>query len=93
MALSDYARGYLITPTGVAIIIPDTLLIRHATVEPFKITVTRGGMGGRMTPMISAIWYRHGLTTQLREFGVWPIVLAAFLVHALVRFRLEKRTD
>jgi hypothetical protein len=50
--------------------------------------VTRDGMGGRMTSMTSAPWYRHGCLTQLCEFGIWSIVLAALLVHAVVRFRL-----
>ena len=48
MALSDHAKGYLITLAGVAIITPDTLLIRLAAVEPLTLAVMRGAMGGLM---------------------------------------------
>ncbi len=60
MALSDHAKGYLITLAGVAIITPDTLLIRLAAAEPFTLAAARGLMGGLMVLALSALWYRRG---------------------------------
>ena len=46
MALSDHARGYLITIAGVLLLTPDTLLIRLAAADPFALSVARGVLGG-----------------------------------------------
>ncbi len=81
MALSDHAKGYLITLAGVAIITPDTLLIRLAAVEPFTLAAMRGVMGGLMVLALSALWYRRGFAGQFRGLGVW--VLAVMLLQGV----------
>jgi len=86
MALSDHAKGYLITLTGVVILTPDTLLIRLAAVEPFTLAVTRGVMGGLMVLMISALWYRRSFMAQLRGIGFWALVVAVLQGVGLVLF-------
>jgi drug/metabolite transporter (DMT)-like permease len=82
VALSDHARGYLITLTGVAMITPDTLLIRLAAVEPFTLAVTRGLLGGLMVLALSALWRRGGLAAQFRGLGLWVVVLVLLLLGA-----------
>lgn len=86
MALSDHARGYLITLTGVAILTPDTLLIRLAATEPFTLAATRGVMGGLMVLALSALWYRRGFVGQLRGLGFWALVVALLQGLGLVLF-------
>lgn len=68
MAPTDYAKGYLITLSGVAIITPDALLIRLAAVDPFTLAAARGLMGGLMVLALSALWYRPR--------GIGPVVSA-----------------
>ncbi len=76
MALSGHAKGYLITLAGVAIITPDTLLIRLAAVDSFTLAAMRGVMGGVMVLALSALWYRRGFAAQLRGLGFWALVVA-----------------
>lgn len=86
MAPSDHAKGYVITLTGVAIITPDTLLIRLAAIEPFTLAVTRGVMGGLMVLLISALWYRRDFIAQLRGFGAWSMVVVLLQGIGIVLF-------
>jgi len=86
MALSDHAKGYLITLAGVAIITPDTLLIRLAAVEPLTLAVMRGAMGGLMVLALSALWYRRGFVMQLRGLGWWALVVALLQGVGMILF-------
>ncbi|HSF93684.1 MAG TPA: DMT family transporter [Thermohalobaculum sp.] len=86
MALSDHAKGYLVTLAGVAIITPDTLLIRLAAIEPFALTVTRGAMGGAMILVLSMLWYRRGFVAQLRGLGYWVLAAAALQGVGMILF-------
>jgi len=86
MALSDHAKGYLITLTGVAILTPDTLLIRLAAVEPLMLAGMRGLMGGLMVLALSALWYRRGFLAQLRGVGVWALVVSMLQGVGLILF-------
>jgi len=86
MALSDNAKGYLITLAGVAIITPDTLLIRLAAVDPFTLAVTRGLLGGLMVLSLSALWYRRGLAAQFRGLGVWALAAALLQGVGMILF-------
>jgi drug/metabolite transporter (DMT)-like permease len=86
MALTDHARGYLITLTGVAILPPDTLLIRLAAIEPFTLAAARGVMGGMMVLALSALWYRRGFVAQLRGLVFWALVVALLQGVGMVLF-------
>jgi drug/metabolite transporter (DMT)-like permease len=86
MVLTDHARGYLVTLVGVAIITPDTLLIRLAAVEPFTLAVTRGLMGGVMVLTLSALWCRRGFAAQMRGLGFWALVVALLQGVGLILF-------
>jgi drug/metabolite transporter (DMT)-like permease len=86
MALSDRAKGYLITVTGVAILTPDTLLIRLAAAEPFMLAAMRGLMGGLMVLTLAALWYRRGFVAQLHGVGFWALVVAMLQGVGLVLF-------
>jgi len=86
MALSDHAKGYLITLAGVAIITPDTLLIRLAAVEPLALVAMRGVMGGLMVLALSALWYRRGFAVQLRGLGLWALVVALLQGVGMILF-------
>ena len=86
MALSGHAKGYLITLAGVAIITPDTLLIRLAAVDPFTLVAARGVMGGVMVLALSALWYRRGFAAQLRGLGFWALVVALLQAVGAILF-------
>ncbi|MFQ5565338.1 MAG: DMT family transporter [Paracoccaceae bacterium] len=86
MALSDHAKGYLITLAGVAIITPDTLLIRLAAVEPFTLAVARGLLGGLMVLVLSALWYRRGFAAQFRGLGLWVLAVALLQGVGMILF-------
>jgi drug/metabolite transporter (DMT)-like permease len=86
MALSDHAKGYLITLAGVAIITPDTLLIRLAALEPFTLAAMRGMMGGLMVLALSALWYRRGFVAQLRGLGLWALVVVLLQGVGMILF-------
>ena len=86
MALSDHAKGYLITLAGVAIITPDTLLIRLAAVDPFTLAAMRGVMGGLMVLALSALWYRRGFAAQLRGLGFWALVVVLLQGVGMILF-------
>ncbi|MGR3718158.1 MAG: DMT family transporter [Thermohalobaculum sp.] len=86
MALSGHAKGYLITLAGVAIITPDTLLIRLAAVEPFTLAVTRGLLGGLMVLALSALWYRRGFVAQFRGLGVWALAVVLLQGVGMILF-------
>jgi drug/metabolite transporter (DMT)-like permease len=82
MALTDHAKGYLITLAGVAVITPDTLLIRLAAVDPFTLAVKRG----LMVLALSALWYRRGFAAQLRGLGFWALVVALLQGVGMILF-------
>jgi drug/metabolite transporter (DMT)-like permease len=86
MALSEHAKGYLITLAGVAIITPDTLLIRLSDVEPFTLAVARGGIGGLMVLALSALWYRRDFVAQLRGIGFWSLVVVLLQGVGMILF-------
>jgi drug/metabolite transporter (DMT)-like permease len=86
MALSEHAKGYLITLAGVAIITPDTLLIRLSDVEPFTLAVARGGIGGLMVLALSALWYRRDFVVQLRGIGFWSLVVVLLQGVGMILF-------
>ncbi|MHA1528840.1 MAG: DMT family transporter [Alphaproteobacteria bacterium] len=86
MALSGHAKGYLITLAGVAIITPDTLLIRLAAVEPFTLAAMRGVMGGLTVLLLSALWYRRGFAAQLRGLGPWALVVVLLQGVGMILF-------
>ena len=86
MALSDHAKGYLITLAGVAIITPDTLLIRLAAVEPFTLAALRGVMGGLMVLTLSALWYRRGFAAQFRGLGIWALAVVLLQGVGMILF-------
>jgi drug/metabolite transporter (DMT)-like permease len=76
VALSDHARGYLITLAGVLIVTPDSLLIRLAALEPFTLTVWRGAIAGATVLALSIYWYRGEFLSRLRGLGRWGLVVA-----------------
>lgn len=78
--LSDTAKGYLITLGGVAVITPDTLLIRLADVEPFTLAVTRGVLGGLVVLALSALLQR-GVGALFHGINRW--ILAAALIEGV----------
>jgi len=86
VALSGHAKGYLITLAGVAIITPDTLLIRLAAVEPFTLAVTRGLLGGLMVLSLSALWYRRGFVAQFRGLGFWALAVVLLQGVGMILF-------
>ena len=86
MVLSDHAKGYLITLTGVAILTPDTLLIRLAAVEPFTLAGMRGLMGGAMVLLLSALWYRRGFVAQIQGLSRWALIVALLQGVGLILF-------
>ncbi|MCH8952606.1 MAG: DMT family transporter [Proteobacteria bacterium] len=86
MALSDHAKGYLITLAGVAIITPDTLLIRLAAVEPFTLVAMRGVLGGLMVLALSALWYRRGFAAQVRGLGLWALAVVLLQGVGMILF-------
>ena len=86
MALTDHGKGYLITLAGVAIITPDTLLIRLAAVEPFTLAALRGVMGGLMVLTLSALWYRRGFAAQFRGLGFWALAVALLQGVGMILF-------
>ena len=77
MALSDHARGYLITLAGVLVVTPDSLLIRLAALEPFTLTAWRGAIGGATVLALSIYWYRGEFIPRLRGLGRWGLVVAS----------------
>ena len=86
MALSEQAKGYLITLAGVALITPDTLLIRLAAVEPFTLAAARGAIGGLMVLALSALWYRRDFAAQLRGLGLWALVVVVLQGVGMILF-------
>jgi len=86
MALSDHARGYLITLSGVLLLTPDTLLIRLAAVDSFTLAVTRGGLGGAVILLAMWIWHRGGLMAEFRRIRFWALVVAGLQAVGMILF-------
>jgi drug/metabolite transporter (DMT)-like permease len=86
MALSDHARGYLITLSGVLLLTPDTLLIRLAAVDPMTLAVTRGGLGGTMVMLAMWALHRRGLLAEIRRIRLWAMVVAALQAVGMILF-------
>jgi len=86
VALTDQAKGYLITLTGVAIITPDTLLIRLSAVDPFTLAASRGALGGMMVLLLSALWYRRDFVPQMRGLGRWSYLVALLQGVGMILF-------
>ena len=86
MALSDHAKGYLITLTGVMLLTPDTLLIRLAAVDSFTLSVTRGGLGGLSVLALAWAWHRGGFLAELRGISFWAVVVASLQAVGLILF-------
>lgn len=86
MALSDHARGYLITLAGVLLLTPDTLLIRLAAVDSLTLAVTRGALGGGM--VLLAMWalHRGGLLAEIRRIRSWALVVAGLQAVGMILF-------
>lgn len=86
MALSDHARGYLITLAGVLLLTPDTLLIRLAQVDSLTLSVARGGLGGLMVLAVMSLRHRRGLLAELRAIRPWAFVVAGLQGAGMILF-------
>ena len=83
MALTDHAKGYLITLAGVAVITPDTLLIRLAAVDPFTLLET----------VIGPFWVWLVLAEEpgIRSLVGGAVIITALFLHALIRLQIGRR--
>lgn len=86
MALSDHARGYLITLTGVLLLTPDTMLIRLAAIDPFTLSVTRGALGGLTVLALAWAWRGRGFLTELRGLGRGAVGVAVLQGLGVIMF-------
>lgn len=86
MALSDHAKGYLITLSGVLLLTPDTLLIRLAAVDPLTLAVTRGGLGGAVVLLAMLALHRGGLLAEIRRIRFWAMFVAALQAVGMILF-------
>jgi drug/metabolite transporter (DMT)-like permease len=86
MALSDHARGYLITLAGVLLLTPDTLLIRLAAVDSLTLSVARGGLGGLTVLAAMWLWHRGALLAELRAIRFWALAVAGLQGVGVILF-------
>ena len=86
MAMSEHARGYLITVTGVLVLTPDTLLIRLAGVDAFTLSVTRGLLGGLV--VLGICWALQGrrFLTGLASLGAAALAVMALHATGMILF-------
>ncbi len=86
MALSDHAKGILITTTGVLVFTPDALLIRLAGVDAFTLSVGRGLLGGAIVLGFCALVFPGSVLQQLRALGVWGLWVALLQAISAILF-------
>lgn len=82
--LSDHARGFLITSTGVLILTPDALLLRLVAAEPLTVLFWRGLGFLVVIGLFSLIRHRCGIGGVIRATGL--IGLGVTVLHAMGQF-------
>lgn len=86
MALSDHAKGILITATGVLVFTPDALLVRLTAIDAFTLSVGRGLLGGAIVLGLCWLLFPGSVLRQLRALGVWGLWVALLQAVSAILF-------
>jgi drug/metabolite transporter (DMT)-like permease len=85
----EHRRGIAGAALGVAILIPDTLLMKLVNIDPWALSVLRGGFGG--VALILGCWlaWGRGLWAAIRGLRWWGLLLAGLEAATIVLFCLS----
>ena len=74
--LSDYAKGLLVTATGVLILTPDAVLLKLITANPWTVLFWRGLAFFLVIGLVSALRHGSALPTVIRAAGTLGLAIA-----------------
>ena len=88
-ALSDHAKGLLITTLGVLVLTPDSLLIRLMNVDHWTGLVWRGSLQSLGLIVILTLLYRSRVFEVFRSIGLLGLLLAIVFTGSSILFLIS----
>ncbi|MGM0583987.1 MAG: DMT family transporter [Pseudomonadota bacterium] len=84
-----HRRGVAAAVLAVAVLVPDTLLIRLVALDPFALAALRAGLGGVVVTLGCWLVFGRELLRAMRGLGLWGLALALLEAVSVVFFVLS----
>lgn len=87
--MAEHRRGMAAAAFAVAVLVPDTLLIRLVALDPYALSALRAGLGGLVLSIGCWLVFGRGLLPAMRALGWWGVALALLEAATVVLFVLS----